>query len=85
MPKISHQELTRGVKAMPEEEVREKFVRLLEAVDPGADCICSDLRVVTEDEVQTCALHTSKVSWIVHTARLVIPDEVLPYQPSQPQ
>jgi hypothetical protein len=84
MPKIPYHDLQSAVEALPEDEARQRLFDLLQAIDPGADCVCSDLSQVTEDEIKTCAHHATKVSWILHVARVATPDEVLPYSRHNP-
>lgn len=68
-----HQELTRQVAELPEQEVRDRFVRLMEAVNPNTECSCSDLSQVAEGEARVCAYHSSRAGWIVHQARQLLP------------
>jgi hypothetical protein len=71
-----HQRLTDSVEELSDEEVRKRFVALLEAVNPNEDCICSDLAQVDDAGVRICAYHTSRVGWIVHQARQIMPSVV---------
>lgn len=68
-----HEELVRAVEILPDKEVRRRFVSLLEAVNPQANCICSDLRQVNAGDTHSCGYHTSRVGWIVHQARQLMP------------
>jgi hypothetical protein len=70
-----HEQLARAVEELPEEEVRKRFTSLLEAVNPQAECMCSDLSLVAEGEAARCAYHTSRVGWIVQQARQLSPLE----------
>ena len=67
--------LQRSVEGLPENEVRRRFVSLLEAIQPDIDCICSDLSEVAEGEAVACAHHSSRVGWIIHQARQLSPAE----------
>ena len=69
----THAEVVRVVETLSVEEVRERFVKLLEAVNPSVECICSKLDQVMEGEQHTCAYHESRVGWIVHEARNLMP------------
>ena len=70
-----HDRLTQDVEVLSEEDVKRRFVSLLEAVNPSVDCSCSDLSQVPDGEAKTCAYHTSRVGWIVHQARLLTPEQ----------
>lgn len=69
------QEVRARVEAMEDADTRESLTRILEAIDPVTDCVCSDLSQVRQGKEVTCAGHANLLPWIVHTAKEIIKKE----------
>ena len=55
------------------QEIQERYLRLIQIINPEHKCVCSDLSEVRAGDEKACAYHARRVSWIIHQARQDFP------------
>ena len=68
-----HELRVQHVEELNIEEIRARYLRLLDAIDPETKCVCVDPSEVSAGEACACGYHANRLSWIIHQARIDFP------------